>query len=660
MNALTPLAVANADVLRALKGPTIPSSVSAMAREIERDESNLRKSIKTLQVAGLLCTGLALPSLTDAGEEALAAIERAGGKVSQADPVEFVRLRHDQIIPDPDNARTEFAQVDLESLAETLFSHGLQQPPVVMPVDLVGKHQLVAGERRWRAWGILIASGRWPADHTQLCRLETADELARLEAGLIENLQRVDLNHMEAGLGFERLAQRLGRSNKQIAAAVGKTPEYVQQHRRLSHLTEEQRARVRSGELKFKDALNILAQPKPKPMPADQRLLLAEAAHLFRAAGKSMRAGQRVEVADNAGGAAMQALERAYALSIDHRDHNDGRTYLRAHYYVASVIEKELAELSTGDLDTTLDALRVEALGEIEAAALCGTGRYATDWLNGPFVLPAEVVALLEQRKASKERDDAKRAKDKAKADAARKAVQSIERDLRKVAKRPLSDALAKALSGTGVKLPLKWKAGKLVDAGGKTIGETSYYNNVTDKDSALRLIYVAASAALGFAKDEDAEAEVEDPQRDLDEAAVDRFADALKEKLAAARAKGRSGWHDTKACSLEDLAAGLVEHVGKGDPLDIGAYAMFLSHRGGFEFTSRNLACVFDRKFAGVFRDIAELPDRTSPEGWPDHCLVSSEELYEILSRHFASDLMADQAAFLELRREPTEDEEA
>jgi hypothetical protein len=64
------------------------------------------------------------------------------------------------------------------------------------------------------------------------------------------------------------------------------------------------------------------------------------------------------------------------------------------------------------------------------------------------------------------------------------------------------------------------------------------------------------------------------------DDAAVDRFAAAMKEKLAQARAKGRGGW-DTDECTQETLSRMLREHVEKGDPRDVANFCMFLWCRG-------------------------------------------------------------------------------
>jgi hypothetical protein len=72
--------------------------------------------------------------------------------------------------------------------------------------------------------------------------------------------------------------------------------------------------------------------------------------------------------------------------------------------------------------------------------------------------------------------------------------------------------------------------------------------------------------------------------QKEIDEAAVQRFSIALCDKLAQSREKGRDGWHDPDLCSREQLADMLIKHLPKGNPgnfLDIAALAMMLHERG-------------------------------------------------------------------------------
>lgn len=71
------------------------------------------------------------------------------------------------------------------------------------------------------------------------------------------------------------------------------------------------------------------------------------------------------------------------------------------------------------------------------------------------------------------------------------------------------------------------------------------------------------------------------DKQAEADDNAVDRFAAAMKAKMAKSRLKGRSGWDDATQCSTLALSELLWEHVGKGDPVDVANFAMMLNSRG-------------------------------------------------------------------------------
>ena len=75
------------------------------------------------------------------------------------------------------------------------------------------------------------------------------------------------------------------------------------------------------------------------------------------------------------------------------------------------------------------------------------------------------------------------------------------------------------------------------------------------------------------------------------DDIAVDRFAAAMKAKLAEKRARGYGGWDNPSACKVHDLARQLIEHLPKGDPVDIGNLAMMLFNRYGGGFALQEVA---------------------------------------------------------------------
>jgi len=93
------------------------------------------------------------------------------------------------------------------------------------------------------------------------------------------------------------------------------------------------------------------------------------------------------------------------------------------------------------------------------------------------------------------------------------------------------------------------------------------------DGTSADHLLLLEAADAL--------EALTAAPAQHPDDAAVDAFAEAMKAKMAAQRAKGYCGWDDKVDCPTERLQSMLVAHIPKGDPVDVGNFAMMLFNRG-------------------------------------------------------------------------------
>jgi len=119
----------------------------------------------------------------------------------------------DQIEPSPYQPRTRFREEALDELARSIKASGIIQPLVVRPVG--NRYQLIAGERRWRA--------AQRAGLTKVAAIVRAvsDELA-LEMTLVENIQREDLNAMEAARAFERLMDEFQLTQEAVAERTGK------------------------------------------------------------------------------------------------------------------------------------------------------------------------------------------------------------------------------------------------------------------------------------------------------------------------------------------------------------------------------------------------------------------------------------------------------
>ncbi len=148
-------------------------------------------------------------------------------------PVAFLR-------PNPDQPRRLFDEAALEELASSIRARGLLQPIIVRPTDAPDAYEIVAGERRWRA-AQRAQLHAVPVIIRDLTDTETA------EIALIENVQRVDLNSMEEAEAYARLASAYGRTQEEIARAVGKSRSHVANTMRLVELPPKTREALRNG-----------------------------------------------------------------------------------------------------------------------------------------------------------------------------------------------------------------------------------------------------------------------------------------------------------------------------------------------------------------------------------------------------------------------------
>src|SRR5271154_2435504 len=146
----------------------------------------------------------------------------------------------DLIEPSPYQPRTRFREEALDELARSIKSSGIIQPLVVRPI---GKHfQLIAGERRWRA------AQRAGLTKVSAIVREVPDELA-LEMTLVENIQREDLNAIEAARAFERLMDEFQLTQESVAERTGKDRATVANSIRLLKLEPTIQDWIEEGKL---------------------------------------------------------------------------------------------------------------------------------------------------------------------------------------------------------------------------------------------------------------------------------------------------------------------------------------------------------------------------------------------------------------------------
>jgi len=146
-------------------------------------------------------------------------------------PSGFLELAVTAISPSPYQARKEIAPEHLQELADSIRSEGLLQPVVVRKIS-DGKYQLIAGERRWRAFQLLKIK-------TIPARLVAAGNASAAALGLIENLQREGLNPLEEAYGYASLIRDFDLTQELASERVGKPRATVANSLRLLGLDGE-------------------------------------------------------------------------------------------------------------------------------------------------------------------------------------------------------------------------------------------------------------------------------------------------------------------------------------------------------------------------------------------------------------------------------------
>ena len=161
----------------------------------------------------------------------------------------------DLIEPSPYQPRTRFREEALDELARSIQSSGIIQPLVVRPIG--NRYQLIAGERRWRA------SQRAGLQKVSVIVRQVPDELA-LEMTLVENIQREDLNAMEAARAFARLMDEFQLTQEAVAERTGKERATVANAIRLLKLEPLIQDWIEEGKLTAGHGRALLAVADPQ------------------------------------------------------------------------------------------------------------------------------------------------------------------------------------------------------------------------------------------------------------------------------------------------------------------------------------------------------------------------------------------------------------
>jgi len=163
------------------------------------------------------------------------------------------KINISQIVPNPLQPRKNFKNEELKELSSSIKNQGLIQPIIVKPID-DNQFQIIAGERRWRACQL---NGMHEVD----CVIKDLDETSVLEAALIENIQREDLNVIEEANAYKGLINIKNINNESLAKLIRKSPSHVSNILRPLELDKKIQEMVINGHLSMGHARALIGVP---------------------------------------------------------------------------------------------------------------------------------------------------------------------------------------------------------------------------------------------------------------------------------------------------------------------------------------------------------------------------------------------------------------
>tara|TARA_B100000989_G_scaffold298652_1_gene288943 strand:- start:3957 stop:4796 length:840 start_codon:yes stop_codon:yes gene_type:complete len=163
------------------------------------------------------------------------------------------KINISQIIPNPSQPRKNFKNEELKELSSSIKNQGLIQPIIVKPTK-DNHFQIIAGERRWRACQL---NGMHEVD----CVIKNLDDTNVLEAALIENIQREDLNVIEEANAYKGLIDIKKINNETLSKIIGKSSSHVSNILRLLELDQKIQEMVINGDLSMGHARALIGVP---------------------------------------------------------------------------------------------------------------------------------------------------------------------------------------------------------------------------------------------------------------------------------------------------------------------------------------------------------------------------------------------------------------
>ena len=181
----------------------------------------------------------------------------------RSNQVQFISIS--RLERNPDQPRKIFKEADLTELTDSIREKGVLQPILVRPIpesarskseNTKADYQIVAGERRWQA------SLKAGLDAMPVLIRELSDQEV-LEIGVVENVQRADLNPMEEARAYQALMTEFGRTQADVSEAIGKSRSHIANLLRMNDMPLQVQRWLELGKLSLGHAKAIISMPDP-------------------------------------------------------------------------------------------------------------------------------------------------------------------------------------------------------------------------------------------------------------------------------------------------------------------------------------------------------------------------------------------------------------
>ena len=246
--------------------------------------------------------------------------------------------------PSPFQPRKTIDPAGVQDLAASIAARGVLQPLLVRPDPAaLGRYQIIAGERRWRAAQIA-------GIHEVPTLIRDLSDNDAMMVALVENLQRQDLNAIEEAEGYRRLLEEFGLTQDDLGRSVGKSRSHIANTLRLLNLPASVQGELRNGALSAGHARALLAHPEPEKaallvIARGLNVRQTEALAKQRASAASGPSAAPAKPQDPETAALAQTLSERLGLRVDIAFNGQGGT-VRLHYHSLDQLDGIVALLT--------------------------------------------------------------------------------------------------------------------------------------------------------------------------------------------------------------------------------------------------------------------------------------------------------------------------